>query len=155
MMNLKKCLTAAGAVLFCSTLALAQEADEKALQYTQQAIMQSMTIFEAHKAQNKLNDTDRKIETALRETLPGIFNRVVNEEDLSTELDEAITSLADTLLTYQDLYPQDMLDRELAKSLTFYVAIMYAAQENLITPEAGEIIQEWLIEMLLDLGLEE
>ena len=48
-----------------------------------------------------------------------------------------------------------MLDRELAKSLTFYVAIMYAAQENLITPEAGEIIQEWLIEMLLDLGLEE
>lgn len=155
-MNLKKCLTAAAAVLFCSTLALAQEEEDKTLQYTEQAITQSLMIFDAHKAQNELNDTDRAIETALNTTLPDIFNRVESPStELGDEMENAVTSLAQTLLTYQELYPANMLNTEAAKLITLSLAIQYAAQHKLISETATQILAEGLLEAIAGAETEE
>lgn len=148
-MNLKKFFASAAAVVFCSGLVFAQEADEKTIQYTQKAIMQSLAIFDAHNDQNQLNDTDRAIETALNTTLPGIFNRVENpSEELATELENAVTSLAQTLVSYQQLYPANMLDMDVAKMITVQLALTYAAQKNLISEQASQIIMMSLMESM-------
>lgn len=155
-MNLKKCFTAMAAVLFCSTLALAQEIDKKTRQYTEQAITQSLMIFDAHKAQNKLNDTDRAIETALNTTLPGIFNRVEEpSEELGTEMENAVTALAQTLMTYQDLYPANMLNLDVAKLITLSLAFQYAVQCDLISEQAAQIILAGLLAPTMETGTEE
>lgn len=151
-MNLKKFFVTAAAVVFSTGMIFAQEADKEMMEkfeHTQQAISASLTIYNAHKATNSLTDTDRAIETALNTTLPAIFNQVENpREDLGTEMENAVTSLANTLLTYQELYPANLLDQDIANLITVQLAVTYAAQNELITPEVATILLAGFLEAL-------
>lgn len=139
------------AVLVVSANAVfAQDVDEKTLAYTQKAISQSFTIYQAHKDLNQLNAQDKIIDTALNETLPRIFNQVENgSEELGAELENTIKSLTNTLLTYQQLYPANMLNEDYAQMLTINVGILYAAQNKLISEEVAALLTETLMESLL------
>lgn len=151
-MNLKKFFAAAAAVVLSTGMVFAQEADEemmKKFEYTQQAISQSMMLYNAHKATNNLTDTDRAIETALNTTLPAIFNQVQTPSDeLGTEMENAVVSLANTLLTYQTLYPANMLDQDIANLVTVQMAVMYAAQNELIPAETAQILSLGLLQAM-------
>lgn len=151
-MNLKNFFAAAAAVVLSSGMIFAQEADEemmKKFEYTQQAISQSLMMYDAHKATNNLTDTDRAIETALNTTLPAIFNQVQTPSDeLGTEMENAVTSLANTLLTYQTLYPANMLDQDIANLITVQLAVTYAAQKELIPAETAQILSLGLLEAM-------
>ncbi len=148
-MNLKKFFAAAAVLIFSTGLSFAQDLDEKTLEYTQKAITQSLMIFDAHKDANNLTDTDRAIETALNTTLPAIFNQIENPSDeLGAELETAINGLSDILVTYQQLYPANMLDKDAANFITFNIALTYAAQNQLISQETAQIIAAGLMEAM-------
>lgn len=150
-MNLKKFFAAAAVLVFTTGLSFAQDIDEQTFAYTQKAIAQSIMIFDAHKDLNQLNDTDRAIETALNVTLPGIFNQIENpSETLGEEFDAALTNLADTLLTYQTVYPANLLDKDVAKVMTFNFALTYAVQKELVSQETAQIIIAGLLETIME-----
>lgn len=148
-MNLKKILMAAVLVLGAGSV-FAQDVDEKTLEYTQKAVSQSFAIYQAHKDLNQLNAQDKAIDTALNKTLPDIFNQVENgSEELGAELENTIKSLTNTLLTYQQLYPANMLNEDYAQILTINVSILYAAQNKLITEEVASLLTETLMEAMM------
>ncbi len=148
-MNLKKILMAAVLVLGVGA-AFAQEVDEKTMGYTQKAVTQSFTIYQAHKDLNQLNAQDKAIDKALNETLPRIYNQVESgNEALGVELENEIKALTNTLLTYQQLYPANMLSQDYAQVLTINVSILYAAQNKLISEEVAELLTETLMESMM------
>ena len=149
-MNLKKIFTIATALILGSCTVFAQDIDEKTIEYTQKAVSQSLAIYQAHKDLNQLTDQDRAIDTALNVTLPGIFNQVENPSDgLDTELENAVTALANVLMTYQTLYPSNMLDMDYAKLAVITIALTHAAQNKLISEEVAQILIATLLESML------
>lgn len=150
-MNLKKIFVTAVAVLGLGTAAFAQGVDEKTVEYTQKALAHAWMTVDAHKDCNQLTDTDKAILAYMDTTIPTILNKIQeSSSEVESEVEPAVTDLANKLITSQDVYPANMLNQDAAKVMALLLAVGYAEEKGLLLGRVSQVLQAEIQAMLME-----
>ncbi len=88
-----------------------------------------------------MTEADKSIEKLLEQQIPSILNKIQSSSDeVYEELDPILANLNELLLSNQQVYPQQSIDKELGKYIAFLTAVMYAQGKGLLLGKATEIL---------------
>lgn len=97
--------------------------------------------FDAHRDLDSMTEADKSIEKLLEQQIPSILNKIQSSSDeVYEELDPILANLNELLLSNQQVYPQQSIDKELGKYIAFLTAVMYAQGKGLLLGKATEIL---------------
>ena len=111
------------------------------LKNTQQALTMGLMTFDAHRDLDSMTEADKSIEKLLEQQIPSILNKIQSSSDeVYEELDPILGNLNELLLSNQQVYPQQSIDKELGKYIAFLTAVMYAQGKGLLLGKVTEIL---------------
>lgn len=118
-----------------------EETNPQILKNTQQALTMGLMTFDAHRDLDSMTEADKSIEKLLEQQIPSILNKIQSSSDeVYEELDPILGNLNELLLSNQQVYPQQSIDKELGKYIAFLTAVMYAQGKGLLLGKVTEIL---------------